>query len=356
MDRINTRVPAYADKPSGSRIGLIIATIILAVVVIALIVIVIILLIRRQQTASKNECNFNTDCSSGKICFENRCISDTSPPNPPSNVKVEYDIIDRSATVSWDASPGAKSYNIYRKLEDPSVGVNNYVRKEATVNTNFKFVTLDEGTHYFVVTALNAFFEESEPSHPVVLAPSCGSLPTTMASPIVSQSSNDCGVAPLDSEEISISFPNMTIPDGFYVIEGTGQVGSVSNYFYIIQGSSWGPANGMRLKCGGLETKHKILQITDFKQAELTVSGPVTTGDTFQMTWKAIVGSEEYFVFLVGVNGDGVPHFYGGYAKSTDTSLILNTNSGDNLYFGIVLGYKLCDKSLYSSETTYITA
>jgi hypothetical protein len=345
--------PSVVTYKPQSRIGLIVGIIILVVVVIMLLVLVIILLVRKPKTAQP-ECTTNANCTGGKLCSNGSCVTCTSPPSRPSTVNSSYDPLTGEATITWSPVDRANSYNVYRKLEDPSVNVNNYSQREGTSGTSRLFTSLETGTHYFVVTAVNDC-GESQPSSPVVLAPSCSSLAGTMAAPTVTQTLNDCA-GPTTSDQVSISFANTSIPNGVYVVQGSGQAGVVDPYLYLVYGSSYGPTAPIYLKCGGVATNHYVSQITDVKNAPLTVSGPPVAGTTFTMTWKPVAGSERYLVFLVGVNGAGVAHYYGSFAEAHETSLTLQTNSGDTLVFGLVLGYRICDQSTASPVTPYVTA
>lgn len=341
------------NAPPKSRTGLIIGIIILVIIVIALIVLVIIFFLRSRST-STDECTTNANCTGGKLCSNGKCVVCISPPAKPESVNIVYDSEVGSATVSWVASAGANYYNVYRKLEDPSVGVNNYTSKDEINGLSKSFTTLPEGTHYFVVTAVNDC-GESPLSSPVVFAPSCGTIPSTMMAPVVTQDSNECGNT-ANADIVDISFTDESIDNGVYIVQGTGQVGDVPSYLYFVQGSAHGPALGVHLKCGGETTSHTVMQITEAYNAEITVDAPPTTvGTSFEMTWKPIAGMEMYAVFIVGVDDDGVPHFTGGFAGGNQTSLTVATNDGDTPVFGMVLGARLCSASKMSAATEYIT-
>lgn len=343
--------PQRAEGKPASRIGLIIGIVILAMVVIALLVAVIVLATRK--TVAKVQCSTNSDCNSGLLCSNNVCVSCISPPGPPTISSVS--VVGTAVTLTWSAVNGASAYNIYGKLEDPSVGYGNNDQKQTVTVLSANFTNLTSGTHYYVVTAVNSC-GESQPSSPSAIVPVCSSTPTAPAAPTVVQSSNDCAGA-TSSDIINVSFPDLSIPNGVYVVQGTGQKGSIHNYFYLVQGNSWGPATGIHLGCGGVSTTHKVTRITNVQNAPLTVSGSSLVGVNFNMTWNKVAGSEKYLVFLVGVNSTtGTPHFYGGYAAGTESSLLLDTNSGDTLVFGLVLGFRVCDQSPASALTTYITA
>lgn len=347
------RLPNNSSPKPVTKIGYVIGIIILAIVVIILIIITIILLSQRKKTIVP-ECKTDANCTGDKFCSNNKCVFCVSSPPTPSPVSVNNDPLAGTATISWASSTGATSYNVYRKLGDSSVSKSNYTQKENTTSLNRTFTTLPVGTHYFVVTAVNQCGESDE-SFPVLVAPRCSSFPTIMIAPTVVQSLNDCGGL-TNVETVDISFPDMSISDGVYVVEGTGQDGQVSAYTYLVQGSSWGPATGIPLKCGGVSSTHTVTQITDVENATITVSGPVITGTSFNVTWNPNPGAEEAVVFVVGIHPvTSVPHFYGGYASGTANSLTLQTNSGDNLVFGIVLTYKKCSKSAASLPAAYTT-
>lgn len=347
------RLPSNSPPKPSSKIGYLVGIIILIIVVVTLIVVIIVLLARRSKMIVP-ECKTNADCTGGKFCSSNVCVFCIGPPPIPAQVAINNTPLSGTATISWSTSTGATSYNVYRKIGDPSVSKSNFHQKENTTSTTRTFTSLPTGTHYFVVTSVNQCGESDE-SIPVLLAPSCSSFPTTMVAPTVVQSLNDCGGL-TNVETVDISFPDMSIPDGVYIVEGTGQDGSVSPYTYLVQGSSWGPATGIALKCGGVASTHTVTQIIDVENATITVTGPVITGTSFNMTWNPNAGAEEAIVFVVGIDPvTSVPHFYGGYASGTANSLVVNTNNGDNLVFGIVLTYKKCNKSIASAPTPYLT-
>jgi len=341
--------PQAPGKPA-SRVGLISGVVILAVIVLILIIVVIVLWIRKP--AAKKQCTTDSNCPGGQLCANNICVSCKTPTAAPQNVNVT--VSGTAATISWSAVTGATSYNIYRKLEDPSVGVNNYHQKESTSSLNRTFQALASGTHYFVVTAINDC-GESQPSSPVSIAPICSSIPATMAAPTVTQTLNDCGGVST-SDIVSVSFVDQNINNGVYVVRGTGQKGTVSNYWNIVQGNSFGPATGIHLQCGGVSTDHTVTQISEVQNAPLTIVGSPSTGSSYTVTWSQIAGAEQYVIFLVGVeNSTGTPHYYGGYAPGTASSQQLATNVGDTLVFALVLGFRLCNRSEQSPISSYTT-
>lgn len=350
--RSGSRSSVQPPKPA-SRAGFIIGIIILAIIVIVLIIILIILLVRRRGLISP-QCTANTDCPAGQFCSNNRCVSCSAPPSTPSTVTITYDSDAGTATLNWAPSNTASSYNVYRKLGDPSVGVNNYTRREGTTATTKSFTSLENGTHYFVVTALNAC-GESAPSSPVRLAAVCSSRPAAMAAPIVTQTDDNC--ISDNIEIVEVEFDNENIDNGVYVIQGTGQHGTVGAYTYLVPGEFHGPASDINLSCGGVSTNHNVMQITDVTEADITVTsdGPIVTGTSFKVTWNQVPGAERYIIFVVGVNGDSVPHYYGGFAEAHETALTIQTNEGDTLVFGIVLGFRICDASDVSASTEHIT-
>lgn len=344
-------LPQKSEGKPASRVGLTIGIVILAIVVMALIVAVIVLLLRKQKV--KPQCTVNSDCSGGKLCSNNVCVTCIHPPDSPDVTNVS--VVTNDVTLTWTAVPGATSYKIYRKLEDPSVGAGNNHQVQTSSGTSVTFNDLAYGTHYFVVTAVNDC-GESQPSVPSSLAPICPFIPATPVAPGVVQTTDDCA-GTTNSDIVSVSFADLNILNGVYVVRGSGQKGTVNDYLYLVQGNSWGPATGIHLKCGAVATGHTVTQITDVQNAPLTVSGPAFSGTTFTMTWTQVAGSEEYLVFLVGVdNVTGTPHFYGNYAPGSSNSLTLDTNSGDTLVFGLVLGFRVCNRSAPSPAANYVTS
>lgn len=355
FDRGSTLIvpPSDSGREPRSRTGFVIAVIILIILVIALLIVVIVLAVRKQNTVSSAECTTNQNCSSGKICTNGSCVTYVAPVLTPNPVTIAYDSLTGAATVTWAPVTGITSYHVYRKLEDPSVSVNNYDSKQTIQGTSTTFTSLAEGTHYFVVTSVNSG-GESQPSSPVILAPSCGVFPVTMPAPTVTETANNCSGVKA-SDQVSVAFTNMSIPNGVYVVQGTGQAGSISQYLYLVQGNAFGPATQINLTCGSTSTNHTVTQITQVSDMLITVNDAVTTTGAFTMTWRPMAGAERYVVWLTGVNANGVSHYYGGFANANDTALTIQTNPGDTLVYGLVLGYRICNQSSTSPVAVYVT-
>jgi hypothetical protein len=176
-----------------------------------------------------------------------------------------------------------------------------------------------------------------------------------MPAPVVAETLNDCA-GTTTSDVVQVSFTNENISSGVYVIQGTGQKGTVSPYLYLVQGNSFAPATNIHLTCGAVSTTHTVLQITNAENAVITTAAPTAPiGSTFTLNWIPLAGVEQYVVFLVSVSPLGVPHYYGGFYGSTATSATLATDSGDTGIMALVLGFRLCDKSIVSPSTTYVT-
>lgn len=345
---------SHTPKPKSNK-GLIVGIIVLSVVVVILIVVVIIIALLKKKattTTTGNSCATDSDCGNNLICSNGKCAA-CSLPSTPSNVALTYDSLARTATLTWTAVSTATSYNIYSKLEDPSVSPSNYTTVDSVTTTTKTYTTLDYGTHYYVVTAVNTC-GQSLPSSPVVFAPACQFLPAVMPAPTVTQTNNDCAGSSA-SDIVSVSFMDMSATNGVYVVRGTGQKGNISPYLYLVQGDAFGPASGIHLTCGGVSTTHTVTQITDVTNANIVAGAPVS-GNTYTVKWNPVAGAEEYVVMLVGVEiVTGLPHFYGGYAPANATSLTLDTNNNDTIVFEMVLGYRICNKSPTSAITTYVT-
>lgn len=340
-----------ADISTGMKTS----TIWIIVLIIAIVIIVIVFIVY-AATRDTDECSIDSDCSSG-VCVDGSCKSCGSPPSPPSSVTIIYDRIDGTATLYWVESIESRnttSYCIYRSFEDPGVGKNSFDQVVKTVNRQYTFEDLEEGSHYFVVTAKNLCGESTE-SAPYKIAPSCGSVPPISSPPSVTQDSDLC-TDPEQAEVIEIDYTDQSIPDGGYIITGNNQIGDVSNYFFLEEGGS--PSSAVNFqKCNGVTSTHSVSYVTEWTDAELDMDEPdELTGTTFEMKWKLVTGAEEYAVWLVAIHPVlGIPYFYGGYAPGGSRSIHLDVQSGLEPVFGVVVGYKLCDKSNVSTATPHTT-
>jgi uncharacterized protein YfaP (DUF2135 family) len=90
------------------------------------------------------------------------------PPAPPANLRV-VSVGDQTATLAWDPSMGATSYNLYMASEAGVTKANYSTKpdgmKHENVTSPFTHTGLTNGkTYYFVVTAQNAVGESGESS------------------------------------------------------------------------------------------------------------------------------------------------------------------------------------------------
>jgi len=278
----------------------------------------------------------------------------TCEPDAPTNVTVTFNMMLGTATITWSPVPEAKKYIVYRKFLDPTVGKNNYDEKIVTTATTVTFVNLTAGgAHYFVVSACNECGQSDE-SYPTVLAPICTALPAQPDPPVVVQQANLCS-GPQPAEIVDVFFSNDLLTNGGYILQGNGQIGSVSNYFYLIEGSLFGPATNITPKCAGLPNSHPVTNIISWTMANLNIPPPPPlTGNTFQMKWFPVAGAEEYAVWFVAADVGHV-YFYGGFAPGTSNILNIATQAGLIPVFALVVGYKLCDKSPPSTIATHTT-
>lgn len=331
----------------GANTGTII-TIVIIIIIILFVLFFIIWLLNRPRPPTP-DCVVDSECGAGFRCVANKCVAEPtcfSEPNRPNNLTISYDQLGDSATLSWSPVVNADRFCLYRKLADPTVSKVNYDDKVVVTSTSHMFTGLLEGTHYFVVTAMNDCGESDE-SFPSVLAAICSSIPPATIAPVVTQDTNDCG-GPSAAELVDISFPDISITDGVYIITGTGQAGAVDDYLTLIEGASHSDVEDIAMKCGGVESSHYVQYATEADLATLNFSGPppALTGSMFKMEWLTIPGAEEYVAWFVCFDTlTGVFKHYGGFAPGSATSLDLNVESGLEPAFALVVGYKLCNKS-----------
>jgi len=339
-----------------------------SIIVIAVILFVIFILVWLLSSSNPTKCKTNADCPKNKTCASNGVCTVpptptptpttcTAPPSTPNNVRVVYDALANTATVSWDSSQGATSYNVYRKFDDSSVGKYNYEEKINVTVTTASFSGLAAGAHYFVVTALNNC-GESEASHPPVIAASCNSFPATPNPPNVVEASDNCNATNTAqrADVINVNWSNASNPNGGYVIQGTGQLGSVGQYYANVSGST--SFDGIYLKCNGQQSNHVINVIQSWTAADLNMpTTPTLSSNTFTMQWYTVPGAEAYSVWLVLVDQvNDIAYYYGGRAPGTSSSLTIPCQAGLTPVYGNVYGYMLCDLSMMSSPASYTSA
>lgn len=337
------------------------------IIVIAVVLFIIFMLVWLFSGSNPTKCKTDADCPGDKICDSKGICKEPPSPTPitcteepptPNNVSVIYDALASTATLNWDSSPGATSYNVYRKFDDPSVGKFNYEEKDNVTVTTATFSGLIVGAHYFVVTALNNC-GESEASHPPVIAASCNSFPATPNPPNVFELNDNCSAtnSAQRADIIGVSWSDPGNPNGGYIIQGTGQLGSVQQYYANVSSGSTS-FDGIFLKCSGQQTNHVITVIQNWTSAELNMpSVPSMSGNTFTMQWYTVPGAEAYSAWVVLFDEvNGIAYFYGGQTPGTNSSLVIPCQAGLTPVYGNVFGYKLCDVSMTSSMTTYTTA
>ena len=351
------KTPKGGSKPSSNGMASLIALIVVGVLVM-IVLIIVIWLSTRGATKTKLQCIHNSDCASGSECKNAQCVPIVVPPVPvctsapsaPPNVLITFDRVAKTASVTWGAVTGATGYKIYRKLNDPSVSKLSSDEAIATTSTSHAYSSLADGTHYFVVTAINTCGESDE-SAPVVFAAACDAIPTTPAAPLILTNTNHCS-DPMVCETVSIMVDDATGTSPYNILTGTGQMG-VDSYFSVLSSpSSPFEAN---LKCIASPVAYTSIAIADGQQAQLiSPTGPMVLAATLDVSWEPAINAEEYAVLLVSVDANGVVMFTGGTVGAPHTHLVVTTPSGSNLIFAQVIAYRLCDKSLQSNPGYHI--
>lgn len=342
-----------ASDERGLSIGVVVGVIV-AVILIVVIIFIVIWMTNATKPA-KPECLLDSDCSSGKICQNQKCQpapTCSGPPATPTNVNVVYNQNLGAATISWNVVSGAKSYSVYRKLEDPSVNSTNFDEKRVVVGNAENFSSLQAGTHYFVVTASNDCGNSPETS-PYLFAPSCPSVPNAPSMPIITQNVDHCA-DDQNAEYALLTHEEATGDNPFNLVQGNGQYG-VSSYFGVFN-SPTGDFT-VNLACTGSEVSYTISAISNGEYASLVYpDSPMFVQASTEVKWQPVLGAEEYAVVLVTADEHGTYVFTGGVVAAPITTLTVTTQSGAYLAYAAVVAYRLCDKSLPSQAAVYVAA
>lgn len=340
------------SKSRGPGLGIAVGVIV-GVIVLALIIFVVIWTTRGGKT-KKPDCLVDADCASGQLCRNEKCVAAPTciaPPASPGGVNVVYDRNAGTATVSWVVSTGASVYTVYRKLNDPAVGKNNYDEKKSVSGTSQYFSSLAHGTHYFVVTASNDCGDSDE-SSPSLMAASCDVVPDKPGAPVISQTADHCS-DPQMAEYNEIAHDEATGSNPFNIIKGNGQFG-VSDYFAVFPS----PTGNFEvaLTCSESPVSYTATSVSVADYANLQYpTGPMTVGASVAVTWDPVLNAEEYAVVLVTVDSNGTFMFTGGTTTAPVTHLDVKTLAGSTLAYASVVGYRLCDKSAPSAAGYHIT-
>jgi hypothetical protein len=181
----------------------------------------------------------------------------------------------------------------------------------------------------------------------------CLNLPNTPSAPTVSQDANDCS-GPAQAQFIELNFPNYNLTGGGYILQGSGQSLSVGNYLVVLPQSSFGSVAGITQTCNGLTSHHNLTTVKTWAEATITSPPIVNSGSSYTITWNPLPNIDEYVAFIVGESPTAF-YYYGGFASGSATSLVIPTAPNLIGVYGVVLGYKACDKSPISNNTNWIT-
>lgn len=335
------------SPPKQSRpVGGIIFVIVAIVLIVAIVILIIIWLVVRTRTTTKKSTSTTTT----------KTESCTKILPAPTNVLAVYNQNNNTAALSWQAVAGATRYRVYRKLEDPAVNTGNYEQRIDTINNSYNFIDLPVGTHYFVVTSFSSCGNESPISTPVVFSPSCGTELVAIDLGSVTPNISDlCGDPnPGYGVEVMVNY-NPIFQNGIVVFNGGGQEGESKSHLSIFDSDgSTNPDLQVALECDGAESQHYLSYITDVQNVPIS---PLTTAlatspttSLFTINWAPIAGAEMYVVAMQTENPTtGIPHRYGGYSPSSQTTLSLATNPGDDILEIKVRAFRICNRSPLSA-------
>jgi hypothetical protein len=324
------------QESNGTSTWIIVLVVILALIVIIFVVILIVYLATNNTPDSPRPPN--PDC--------------LLPPIPNNVTAVKFNSY---ITISWSAVFGADFYNIYYKINDTNVSPTSYNNVSKTSSTSITYNNLDTSQSiYFIVTAVNNC-GQGAPSKTVSIVPPVVYMTPSVPDPLpnpptVTLVSNNCYYEKR-SNTVDINFSYSNIPDGSYILQGTGQHSNIDNYLYVVPGYSSDPAHNVALKCGGIQSSHTVTTIS--KTIQATILDHSLENNTCTLTWKALEDVDQYVVFVASQDKYGNYHHTGTFTADTTASVEITAN--DSLIFGLVLGYNQSDLNGPSDPTIFIT-
>jgi len=106
---------------------------------------------------SNNKCTVDADCPSGSVCQNGSCAPSSIIPDPPTGLTATTPG-SGIVVLSWNASSGAASYNVYESTTSSVPFSSPVVVGRGIIGTSMTVTgyTTTATTYYFVVTAVNS--------------------------------------------------------------------------------------------------------------------------------------------------------------------------------------------------------
>ena len=300
---------------------------------------------------------------------ETACLNS---PAAPVNFQLEYDADDRTATLTWQNGDSESSlspaigYSIYRKLNDMTVGRNNFDEVkyiQSAQETEYTFTDLPEGINWFVVTSRNSCGESVETL--AADAASCSAIPPP--APVTVTSSNDSCMTPSTTPPYTGAVEIATInvadlgPEFSYIFYGDGwaydsSTNSNSQYeqrkFFQLY-EDWAVDLGTGVfRCDDIADVNAVaLRNATFEAVSDSSSVTTTSGELWTFQFEPTQISEEYAWFVpveLYQSGEQDPYgmiLLGGFIDGFKRSFSFEIPTDSQIVTVVIAGYSLCNKS-----------
>ena len=285
----------------------------------------------------------------GESGYSNRvCATPTSPSSPPTNLTATAGNL--IATLTWSASSGATSYNIYQSTTSGGA----YAEVGSSTSTSAVVGSLSNGTtYYFVVTAVTSS-GESGYSNQTSATPVSAPPPTSPPSPPTNL------IATAENAMVTLYWSASSGATSYNVYESqspTGpynHVGSSTGTFSPVYGLTNGTTYYFvvtAVNSSGESGYSNQATATPSQQRPLVPTGLRVTSNglgRITLSWNAAAGATSYKGYI-NANSVAGPYEYSfPTSQTTDTAII----AGGTTYYWVVTAVNSSGESGYSNAVS----
>jgi fibronectin type 3 domain-containing protein/streptogramin lyase len=264
------------------------------------------------------------------------------PPNPPTNLSATAG--NGQATLTWNASIGATSYNVYYSQ---TAGGPYTVNGGSTTNTNITVTGLNNGlSYYFVVTAVNSLGEESGYSNMSGVTLISGA-PTNLTASAGNGQATLTWNASLGATSYNIyygttsggPYPNkLSTTNTSYTV--TGLSNGITYYFVVTS-----------INAGGESGYSNSANVTPEPPPPAPSNLVATAGHAqVSLSWNASTGATGYNIYY-GTTAGG-PYTINGGSTTNTNATVSGLSNGTPYYFVVTAVNSLGEESGYSNQAS----